>query len=110
MKIMVKVYGSDLDSLRGKIIKVILSKPLYLVGNNEQFRFSEEPTTIGRIPIIKEVSGYITGYKIVNSPSQDGHIKINPFGLDNIILNEEKDRAGDVEIKLSDIETLEKIH
>ena len=101
----------DLLSLRakqGKLVKVILSRPLYLVGENEQFRLLENYSQIQRIPTIREVVGYLTRYTLSDS-GLFRWLKINPFGKEGVMINKDGERAGDIQIKLGDIARLEVI-
>ncbi len=103
-----KTSYHDLSSIRGKIVRVTLNKPLYLneTHYHERFRLSEE-SSIGRPPVIKEVVGYLREtHQIGAVPKEDGYLVINPFGKNNLSLSEESN-VGDVEVNLRHINSLE---
>jgi len=100
----------DLVSLRskqGKLVRVTLAKSLYLVGDNEQFRLSEQ-SELNRISTIKGVVGYLTRYSLSDSDSFKW-LKINPFGGNGLVINENGGRAGDITIRLNDIKKIERL-
>ncbi len=101
--------------LNGELVKVELTRPLYLVGDNESYMLSEK-SDISRLPTIREVIGYLTRFEIRkqwiqhSSYSEEvGHIVVNPFGKDHLTMNEEGRRAGDVFIDLRYVRKLDKI-
>lgn len=108
----------DLLSLRakqGKLIRVILNESLYLTGEDEQLRLWKPAETdrigmiklgIDRIATIKEAIGYLTRYSLSETGGYRW-LKINPFGKEGPMIIEDGVRAGDIEIRLSDIRRLE---
>jgi len=105
---MSEFYSSELDYLKGKVTRVVLSQPLYLIGENERFQLSEI-SSLKRPPTLKDVTGYLTRYALINQPSERGHLVINPFGINNLTLDGEGSRKGDVIINLVHIKRLEEV-
>ena len=90
-----------------KLVRVKLNRPLYVEGRNEAFTLGET-SEMEHIPTITEVVGYLTRFQKEISSDKYDWVKVNPFP-NQIILNEEQQRAGDIYIKGKYISGIEEI-